>query len=79
MPILKKLARRGNARAIVLERPLLEALGITDDTTVALSVEHDAIVIRPVREVSEVDRRFEAALLEVNERYGPVFARLAQS
>jgi antitoxin MazE len=73
----KRLTRTGNSLALVLERPLLEATGIDDSTTVEVSTNGDVIVITPVR-AGKRARKLESVLKGVNVRYAGVFKRLAE-
>jgi antitoxin component of MazEF toxin-antitoxin module len=73
----KRLTRTGNSVAVVLEKPLLEAVGITSDSEVEISTNGDVIVITPVRE-SRRRRKLEKILDELDEQYAGVFRRLAE-
>jgi antitoxin component of MazEF toxin-antitoxin module len=73
----KRLTRTGNSVAVVLEKPLLEAVGITADSEVEISTNGDVIVITPVRE-SRRRRKLEKILDELDEQYAGVFRRLAE-
>jgi antitoxin component of MazEF toxin-antitoxin module len=73
----KRLTKTGNSLALVLDRPLLEATGIDARTTVEVSTDGDVIVITPVRSKKRAGR-VDAALDEINARYGGVFKRLAE-
>lgn len=75
--MVKRLTRSGNSLALVIDRPLLEELGIDADTDLELSTDGDVLLVTPVRdpkrrkEVSELVR-------EAHEEYGGVFRRLAE-
>jgi len=73
----KKLTRTGNSLALVLDRPLLDQLGIDEETTLELSTDGSVIVVSPVR-----DKRREAKLREIvdraDARYAGVFKKLAE-
>jgi antitoxin component of MazEF toxin-antitoxin module len=73
----KRLTRTGNSVALVLDRPLLEAVGIEADTDVDVSTNGDVIVVTPVRAKKRA-RKLDAALEEINARYAGVFKRLAE-
>ena len=73
----KRLTRSGNSFALVIDRPLLEALEIDADTELELSTDGDVLVVTPVRE--EKRKRDVADLVsEAHEQYGGVFRRLAE-
>jgi antitoxin component of MazEF toxin-antitoxin module len=75
--MLKRLTRLGNSLALVIDRPLLEALEIDADTELELSTDGDVLVVTPVRNRK---RKKRTALLvaEAHEQYGGVFRRLAE-
>jgi len=73
----KKLTRTGNSLALVLDKRLLDRVGIDADTPLDISTNGQVIVVSPVR-----DRRRTAKLkrivAEAHSRYGGVFRRLAE-
>jgi len=46
----KRLTRSGNSLALVIDRPLLEALDIDADTELELSTDGDVLVVTPLRD-----------------------------
>jgi len=73
----KRLTRSGNSLALVIDRPLLEALDIDAETELELSTDGDVLVVTPIRE----DRRkrdVAELVAEAHEQYGGVFRRLAE-
>jgi antitoxin component of MazEF toxin-antitoxin module len=44
----KKLARHGNSRALVIERPILELLGIDDATELEMRTDGKSLIFTPV-------------------------------
>lgn len=73
----KKLTRTGNSLALVLERPLLEAVGLEAGMMVDVSTDGDVIVVTPVRAKRRA-AKLASALEEINARYAGVFKRLAE-
>jgi antitoxin MazE len=75
--VRKKLTKTGNSLALVLDKELLEQLGIDADTPLELSTDGRVLVVSPAR-----GRKREARLKEVMERahsrYAGVFRKLAQ-
>ena len=49
MPFVKRLRRIGTSVGLIIDRPLLELLDLGPDDEVEVSVEHQALVIRPHR------------------------------
>jgi antitoxin component of MazEF toxin-antitoxin module len=75
----KKLTRTGNSLALVLDRPLLEAVGIGAGTTVDVSTNGDVILVTPVRTTTRKRaKKLARALDEINARYAGLFKRLAE-
>lgn len=75
--MVKRLTRTGNSLALILEKPLLEQVGIDESTEVEISTDGDVIVISPVRTKKHA-ARLGQALKEINERYAGVFKRLSE-
>lgn len=73
----KKLARTGNSLALILDKPLLEQLGIDENTELELSTNGDVLVVTPVRDAVR-ERKFRRALEKVNRRYAGLFKRLSE-
>ena len=74
--MLKKLTRTGNSLALVLDKPLLEAVHIDADTPLEVSTNGDVIVISPVRDPKRA-ARFRKVVDELDREYAGVFKRLA--
>lgn len=73
----KRLTRSGNSLALVIDRPLLDALEIDADTELELSTDGDVLVVTPVRNRKRKKRTAEL-VAEAHEQYGGVFRRLAE-
>ena len=73
----KKLSKHGNSLALVIDRPILELLGIDERTSLSISTDGEALVIVPVRDKKR-RKRFEEALASTNRRYGKALKRLAE-
>lgn len=52
MPLLKKLTPVGNSLGVILDRPVLDMVGISRDTILELTAEQGAIMIRPAVQAS---------------------------
>ncbi len=75
--MVKRLTKTGNSLALVLDKPLLERLGIDEDTPLELSTNGDVLVVTPVRDRVR-ERKLKKALEEMDRQYGGVFKRLAE-
>jgi len=75
--MIKKLSKHGNSLALVIDRAILDLLGINESTELELSTDGEAIVVSPVRDRKR-QKRFNAALASSNERFGRALKRLAE-
>lgn len=73
----KTLIKHGNSLALVIDKPILELLQITADTPLELTTNGDAILITPIRDQRR-QRRLEASLEKINQKFGDDLQRLAQ-
>jgi len=77
MTITKKLTKHGNSYALIIERAVLELLGITDETLLQISTPDGlSIVITPVTD--ERKQRFSNSVKKMNKKYGRTLKRLAE-
>jgi antitoxin MazE len=73
----KRLTRSGNSLALVIDKPLLEALDIDTETDLEVSTDGDVLVISPVRKRRR-RQKLKELVAEAHERYGGVFKRLSE-
>ncbi len=73
----KKLTRTGNSLALVLDRPLLDRLGIDADTMLEVSTDGHVLVVSPVRNRRR-NIKLKGLVAEAHAKYGGVFRRLAE-
>jgi antitoxin component of MazEF toxin-antitoxin module len=75
--MIKKLTRTGNSVALVLDKPLLEQMGLEEGSEVELSSNGQVVMITPVRENAR-RRKLQSILDKIDEQYGGVFKKLAE-
>jgi antitoxin component of MazEF toxin-antitoxin module len=73
----KRLTRSGNSLALVIDKPLLDALEIDAETELELSTDGDVLVVSPLRERKR-RAKMKKLVTEAHERYVGVFKRLAE-
>ena len=73
----KKLTRTGNSLALVLDKQLLDCVGIDADTPIEVSTNGQVIVVSPVRDHRRTGK-LKKIVTEAHKRYGGVFRRLAE-
>ncbi|MEI6243200.1 MAG: AbrB/MazE/SpoVT family DNA-binding domain-containing protein [Chlamydiota bacterium] len=78
MTVNKKLTKHGNSYALVIERPILELLGIDSDTLLEISTPDGcSIIITPIKNVKQ-RKNFKSALRKINKRFGRTLKNLAE-
>jgi antitoxin component of MazEF toxin-antitoxin module len=75
--MLKRLTRTGNSLALVLDKPLLEAAHIDEDTPLEVSTNGDVIVISPARDKKRT-AKLQAAVDAIEREFAGAFRRLAK-
>ena len=75
--ITKKLSKHGNSLALVIDRSILELLGIDERTMLEISTDGRALVIMPAHDKPR-QKRFQQALAACNKDYGQALKRLAE-
>ncbi|MEK7372685.1 MAG: AbrB/MazE/SpoVT family DNA-binding domain-containing protein [candidate division NC10 bacterium] len=73
----KKLTRTGNSLALVLDKPLLDRVGIGATTPLEVSTDGYVIIVSPIRPRRRT-ARLKRVVAEAHRRYGGVFRRLAE-
>ncbi len=78
MTVTKKLAKHGNSYALIIERPILDLLGIDSETLLQISTPDGvSIVITPIKNKAQ-QHRFSSSLKKINKKYGRALKRLAE-
>jgi antitoxin MazE len=73
----KKLTRTGNSLALVLDKPILEATGIDDETPLEVSTDGDVIIVSPVRSKRRT-AKLKKILEDLHRDHAGAFRRLAE-
>jgi antitoxin MazE len=75
--MIKKLTRTGNSVALVLDKPLLDQLGLDENAEVELSTNGQVLVMTPKRSAAR-ERKFREVVAEINREYAGLFRRLSE-
>ncbi|EQA37616.1 toxin-antitoxin system, antitoxin component, AbrB family [Leptospira inadai serovar Lyme str. 10] len=70
--MIKKLIQHGNSSALIIEKPILELLSITSETSLDIKTDGKSLIITPI------DKRLEASLVKINGKHGRTLKRLAE-
>jgi antitoxin component of MazEF toxin-antitoxin module len=75
--MVKKLIQHGNSVALVIDKPIMEMLNITNETTFELSTDGKNLILSPqVEGNQEIDIMH--SLEKINKKYGTVLKRLGE-
>jgi antitoxin component of MazEF toxin-antitoxin module len=74
--MIKRLQKHGNSVALIIEKPVMEALGITEATPLQVTVSGNALVVTPAN-VGVGPERMKGIIKDIRKRYGPMLKRLA--
>jgi antitoxin component of MazEF toxin-antitoxin module len=75
--MIKTLQKHGNSHALVIDKALMEALGIDENTPLQVTVNGAALVASPV-EVGLDDAEIAEAVSELRPKYARMLKRLAE-
>ncbi len=75
--MIKKLTKVGNSQALVIEKPLLEALGIDADTPLQVTVSGNSLIVTPAS-VGVGPEAVAESLKKLRPRYAKMLKRLAE-
>jgi len=74
--LIKTLTQHGNSAALIIDKPILEMLGITIETPLRITTDGKSLIVSPVSDGDRTER-FEAAWARINRRYAKAFKKLA--
>lgn len=75
----KKLTRHGNSLALIIDKPLLQLLNISEKTNLELLIEDGALVVRPVKKQTKRSKsEIKRIAQEIMDEYADVFKKLAK-
>lgn len=75
--MLKTLTKHGNSHALIIDRSIMEQLGITPDTPLQVTLSGDQLIVSRA-DVGLGEERVEAMMAGLRKRYGRALKRLAE-
>lgn len=75
--MIKNLQKHGNSHALVIDKALMEALGINEDTPLQLTLNGTTLVVSPV-EVGIGHDEVQDAIAKLRPKYARMLKRLAE-
>ena len=75
----KKLTRHGNSLALIIDKPLLQLLNISEKTNLELLIEDGTLIVRPVKKQTKRGKdEIKRIAQEIIDEYADVFKKLAK-
>lgn len=75
--MVKSLTRHGNSLALLIEKPILELLGVDADVPFDVTTDGQALVLTPIKDPKRRGR-FASALKKANAHYAGTLRKLAE-
>jgi len=75
--MIKRLIQHGNSAALVIDKPIMEILKITNETTFELSTDGRNLILSPQIE-NDQETAVIHSLEKINKKYGSVLRRLGE-
>ncbi|MGE5398541.1 MAG: hypothetical protein ACM3MK_13535 [Chitinophagales bacterium] len=75
--MVKTLTAHGNSAALIIDKAILELLGITMTTPLKLSTDGKSLIISPLPEEAS-EEKFRSALEKVNTLHGETLRKLGE-
>ena len=75
--MIKHLTLHGNSSALIIEKPILELLHITQDTSLEISTDGKNLIISPVSDARR-EKKIKLALAKINQRHAKTLKALAK-
>ena len=76
--MIKHLRKVGNSSALILDRALMEMIGLEENAEVQLTVHNGSLILTPANPMPVSQDEFEAALAKVVSRRRSALKRLAE-
>ena len=75
--MVKRLIQHGNSAALIIDKPIMEMLNITNETTFTLSTDGKNLILSPQVENYQ-EKNIIHSLEKINKKYGKVLKRLGE-
>jgi antitoxin component of MazEF toxin-antitoxin module len=75
--MVKRLIQHGNSAALVIDKPIMELLHITFDTSFEMSTDGKNLILSPQVE-GNTENDIISSLERINKKYGKILKRLGE-
>ena len=82
--MIKKFSKYGNSLAILIDKPILDLLGMDEDTRINIKTDGTNIILEPIKNPKETpvisqDSKTQKKYDELIEKYDALFKKLAKN
>lgn len=82
--MIKKFSRHGNSLAVLIDKPILDLLGMNEQTRINIKTDGTNIIIEPIKGPHQVpviskDPKTQKAYEDLIEKYDELFRKLAKN
>jgi antitoxin component of MazEF toxin-antitoxin module len=74
--MIKRLQKHGNSMALLIEKPMMDALGLREDTPLHVNISGQSLIVTAA-DVGLGEERVMKSLSKMRRRYGSTLKRLA--
>lgn len=75
--MIKTLTKHGNSLALIIEKPILELMGMDADTPIDITTDGKVLVLSPVKDEPR-NEAFQSALKKANAKFPNALKKLAE-
>lgn len=75
--MVKRLTTHGNSLALIIEKPILDLLGIGPKTLLEIATDGKNLIVSPVEDAGR-EKKIKTALSKINRRHSATFKKLAE-
>ncbi|KQC14707.1 MAG: AbrB family transcriptional regulator [Desulfuromonas sp. SDB] len=75
--MIKKLIKHGNSSALIIDKPVIELLGIEKDTLLDIFTDGKNIIISPVKTKQHASK-VKKSLLKINKKHSKTLNKLSE-
>jgi len=75
--MIKRLIQHGNSAALIIDKPIMEMLKITNDTAFELTTDGRNIILSPQTDITRENDILDS-LEKINKRYSAVLKKLGE-
>jgi antitoxin component of MazEF toxin-antitoxin module len=79
----KKLTKHGNSLALIIDKPVLDILGIDNKTELEMIVMGDTLIIKPRKSNTKANKKRQESIAktasDIMDKYESVFKKLAKT